>query len=368
MIRQFIHKGGRPVTALLLVVFLLGTACGRREATEATEVAVPVTAVHVRTLDLAPADFAVNAHLSGSTEARREAEISAKLAGTVERFAVEPGDLLAENDLILALDARPYRAALKQARAGLQAAEANLRQAERELERTRALKEKGRISEAEYEGVELRQLQAASARLGAQAACEQAELALEDTEIRAPFAGRLALKGVDAHEQIAPGQPVAAVVDLSGVLIRAGVGERDAVRIRPGMPVKITVPALDEARFRGIVKNVGVRSHPATRSFEVEIAVENVEGRLLSGMATRAVVVVETRPGAIGIPETAVVEQYGEPVAYVVEAGLARRRALTLGPRDGDRVQVLAGLNAGDQLIIKGQWSVSDGSPVEVEN
>ncbi len=361
-----------PISLLLLAATALALAagCAREESAEAEAETAPATefAAPVHAITLAEEPFSVGVRLSGGTEARREVEIVASLAGEVERFDVEPGDRLAEGDLILAVDARPYRAGVEQAKAGVLAGESALRQAERELDRSRELKERGRISDAEFEGIELRKLQAESGLLGARAGLTQAELMLEDAEIRAPFAGRLAFKGVDVHEQIAPGMPVAAVVDLSGIVIRGGVGERDAVRLSPGMPATVTLPALGEVAFPGRVKTVGVRSHPATRSYEVEIEVENPEGRILSGMAARAEVVVETLPGVIAVPETAVVEQYGKPVLFVVEDGRAARRAVTLGRRDGDRVLVLSGVAAGDQLIVKGQWSVRDGLAVEIKN
>lgn len=366
-------RGARgPITLLLLAAaaLVLAAGCGRQPAEnpEAEAAPAPEVATPVRVITLAEEPFELGVHLSGGTEARYEVEIVAQLAGEVERFDAEPGDRLAEGDLILAVDARPYRAAVDQARAGVLAAESALRQADRELERSRELKARGRISDAEFEGVELMQLQAKSGLLGARAGLTQAELMLEDAEIRAPFTGRLAFKGVDVHEQIAPGMPVAAVVDLSGIVVRGGVGERDAVRLSPGMAAEVVVPALGEAAFPGRVTNVGVRSHPATRSFEVEIRVDNPEGRILSGMAARAKVVVETMSGVIAVPESAIVEQYGKPVLFVVTDGRAERREVSLGERDGDRVLVASGLAGGERLIVKGQWSVRDGLAVEIKN
>jgi membrane fusion protein, multidrug efflux system len=363
----------RPVGAtssiLILAILISGLAgCGRGAQEEATSVAEAREATPVRTEILERGDFALTVKLSGSTEARREVDISAELAGSVITFPHELGDPLEEGELILAIDARAYRAAVSQAEAGLLAARSALRQAERNLERSRELKAKGRISDLELESMELAELQARSAVLGGEAALSQAELMLEDAEIRAPFAGRLAYKGVDRHEQIAPGMPVAAVVDLSGVLIRAGLGEQDAVRIGEGMAVEVTIPALGDAQFEGRVKSVGVRSHPATRSYELLIEVDNAEGRILSGMAARGVVTVDTRTAALSVPETSVIEQYGEKLVFVVVDGKVERRAVELGHRQGGRVLVESGLTAGEALIIKGQWSVRDGLAVEIKN
>jgi len=363
------QSAGRASFILLLALLISGlTVCDRGASGDGDAAAEAADATPVRTEILSRGDFAVSVKLSGSTEARREVNFSAKLAGSVVDFSHELGDRLAKDELILAIDARSYQAGVAQAEAGVMAARSANGQAQRDLERARELKAKERISDRELEAMELAELQSRSAVLGAEAALTQAQLMLEDAEIRAPFAGQLAFKGVELHEQIAPGLPVAALVDLSGILIRAGVGERDAVRIDEGMAVEVGIPALGDLRFPGRVKSVGVRSHPATRSFEVLIEVENPEGRILSGMAARAAVTVETRAGTLSIPESAIVEQYGGDVVFVAVEGKVERRAVVLGAREAGRVIVESGLDAGDALIVKGQWSVRDGLAVEIEN
>lgn len=348
--------------ALLLLGLSLG-ACEQRGGSDAAaDSTVAATPVSVRTL--AAEEFRQTLRLNGSTQARREVEIAAKLPGTVASFPAELGDRLAKGELILSLDLRPFETALAQAEAGLLAAEAAAAQAARELERARELKARERISDAELESVTLAERQAESARRAAAAGLEQARLQLEDARVLAPFAGRLAAKHVDAHEQVAPGMPVAALADLAQVRVRCSVSEQDVARLAAGQPATLSIPALGEARFPGALQAVGVRADPLTRSYAVEIVADNPGERMLSGMAARVEVEIARRPGAILIPGDAVVEQYGQPVAFVVEAGLARRRALTLGPTDGERVLVEAGLAAGDQLIVQGQWSARDGQPV----
>lgn len=247
------------------------------------------------------------------------------------------------------------------------AAESALKQARRELERARTLKDNDRISDAEFEGVELGALQAESGERSARAGLDLARMQLEDCEIRAPFSGRVAFVGPEKGEQVAPGMPVAAVVDLSSVLIRSSLSERDAVRVRPGMPVDVFVPALDDEHFAGAVSAVGPRSHPATRSFPVEIRIPNPEGSLLSGMAVRSSIRVGDRQGSLVIPAGAVVEQYGEPIVFTVEENRAKRHAVTLGQRSGDRVEILEGLTAGERIVVQGQWTIKDGSAVEIQ-
>jgi len=360
----------KKLLMLAPLALLIVAGCGRNAKDEAPAAQDAATEgagrpVPVSVLTVQPSRFTLTLSPGGSTEAWHEVDLAAQVAGSVASRPVELGDFVKKGDLLLGIDARLYRAQVEQAEAGLMAAEAALKQARRELERSRALKEKARISDAEHEAVELGALQAESGERAAKAALDLAKKQLEDCEIRAPFAGRVAAMHPELGEQVAPGMPACAVVDLTSVRIRSSLSERDAVRVREGMPVDIFVPALNDQRFEGVVHAMGVRSDPVTRSFPLEIRVPNPDGRLLSGMSARSSIRLEERSGALAIPVNAVVEQYGEPVAFTVTEGRASRRQLTLGPREGDLVEVLDGLRAGDKLIVRGQWSVKDGTAVE---
>lgn len=352
--------------SILFVLALAGLSCAKKEVPAAPEPTVQ-RAVPVLVQSLRESRFDLSIELSGSTEAWREANLAAEVAATVSSFPTRLGEELLEGQKILTLDSRLYRALLDQAEAGFLAAEAASEKASLELRRATKLRQKKHISDAEFEAVELAQKQAESARIAASAARDLAGLQLEDCEIRAPFRGRLALAAVEEGEQVAPGMPVAALVDLSRIRVRGALSESEVVKVSPGMPVNVQVPALGEHRFEGRVETVGVRSDPLTRSFPIEILVDNPDGKILSGMAVRNSIVVEQRPSAIVIPADAVVEQFGQPVAYVVLEGTARRTPLVLGARNGSQVEVLEGLSAGDRLIVSGQWSVRDGMAVEIQ-
>jgi RND family efflux transporter MFP subunit len=356
------------LTPVLLLILAVG--CGKAPESEAggesaaQEVeaarAVPVVVQQVR-----PSRFTVTLSPGGSTEAWREVDMAAQVGGTVLRVPHEMGDIVKKGDLLIEIDSRLYSAGVQQAKAGLLAAEGTHKQAQRNLERSRSLKENERISDVEFEAVKLGALQAESGMLAARAALDLASKSLEDCEIRSPFNGRVAMLIPEVGEQVAPGMPLAAVVDLSSVLIRTSISERDAVRINKGMPVDVFIPALQDLRFEGEVHSLGVRSDMMTRSFPLEIRVPNADGKLLSGMSARSSIRLEDRSGAIVIPAGAVVEQYGEPIVFTMQEGVARRQNISLGMREGDRVEVLEGLEAGEDLIVQGQWSVKDGTAVE---
>jgi len=365
-------KNLRICLFLLLLAFAAG--CGRshesgaaagKQAADSLATAI-ARAVPVRVQTLTPSRFTLGVEPGGSTEAWREVDMAAQVAGTVLRLPHKLGDFVEEGDLLVEIDKRLYAAGVRQAEAGLLGAKAAREKARRDLERSKSLVEKKRISETEFEGAQLAAQQAEAGEQAAGAALDLAKKSLEDCEIRAPFAGRVALMVPEVGEQIAPGPPLVSVVDLSSVRIRTGVSERDAMRIREGMKVDVFIPALNDERFEGEVYSLGVRSDPSTRSFPLEIRLSNPGGRLLSGMSARSRILLKEKSGALVIPVSAVIEQFGEPVAFTIREGTAKRHALTLGQRSGDRVEVLGGLSAGDELVVQGQWSVKDGTTVEI--
>ncbi len=358
------------LTPALLLILAVG--CGKApegeagaDSESAAQEVAAVRAVPVVVQQVRPSRFTVTLSPGGSTEAWREVDMAAQVAGTVLRVPYEMGDIVMKGDLLVEIDKRLYSAGVQQAKAGLLAAEGAHRQAQRNLERSRSLKDNDRISDVEFEAVELGALQAESGMLAARAALDLASKSLEDCEIRSPFNGRVAMLIPEVGEQVAPGMPMAAVLDLSSVLIRTSISERDAVRIKKGMPVDVFIPALQDLRFEGEVHSLGVRSDMMTRSFPLEIRVPNADGKLLSGMSARSSIRLEERSGAIVIPAGAVVEQYGEPIVFTMQEGVAQRQNIRLGLREGDRVEVLEGLAAGEELIVQGQWSVKDGTAVE---
>jgi RND family efflux transporter MFP subunit len=359
----------RRLVPLTAMVILLASGCGKRSDGDSPDGDTPlISSVPVEVTQVRPGKFTLDIDISGSTEAIREVNISARVGGNVESAPVELGDRVGKGDLLLQIDHRLFAAGVAQARAGLLAAEAAYKQASRELQRAQTLKDKGRISDAEFERAELGKLSTESTHLAARATLEQTELQLEYSEIRAPFPGLVALKTVEVGELVAPGMPVTAVVDLSGILIRAGLSEQEIVRVRVGMEVDIRIPALAEEHFLGRIRTLGVRSDPITRSYPVEVVIDNPEGRILSGMAARGGIIVEKLDQVITVPGDAVVEQYGKAVVFLVREGKALRREVQLGSRAGDLIVVTHGLEAGDRLITKGQWSVQDGLAVEIMN
>jgi multidrug efflux pump subunit AcrA (membrane-fusion protein) len=158
--------------------------------------------------------------------------------------------------------------------------------------------------------------------------------------------------------------PVALVVDQAVVLARADVPERYAGRIRPGQPVRLKVDAWPGRTFEGRVIRVSPVVDATTRTTYVEASLPNGEGLLKSGMFCELSVVLERKEGAILVPAEALANDGG--AVFVRDGANARRVAVQTGLRDRGRIEILSGLTEGAEVITFGNFSLKDGSPVEV--
>lgn len=170
---------------------------------------------------------------------------------------------------------------------------------------------------------------------------------------------------LDRGADVALNTPVALVVDASSVRARADVPERYAGRVRLGQDVRVEVEAWPGRVFRGRVSKESPVVDPETRAAPIEVALDNADGRLRSGMFAKLTVVVERRSGAVVVPKEAITEGSG-PCVYVIKDGRAVKRELKLGLVTDAQAEALSGVAPGESVAVFGLYGLKDGSPVEV--
>ncbi|GIV58400.1 MAG: RND transporter [Rhodothermaceae bacterium] len=362
--------------ASLLLAGLLGlTACSGSDEAAPPPEAQPAQAerrvVRVETQVLEPTTFTEIVELTGDIETAFDAVLSAQTASTVE--ALTPlGRFVRKGDVVAELDDELARAAVEQARAAVEAAQAQYDLAEDTFRRQEPLYRDSIISAIEFENVRTQRNQARAQLAQAQATLSQAEEQLQYTRITAPFAGTVEAHLVEIGEQVMPGTPVVRIVNTNQVKAVVGVPERYANDIEIGTPVEIGFKAYGMARRPHRVTFVGRVIDPQSRTFRVEIALDNPDGRLKPEMIAEVYLTRAVYEGRIVIPQTAVIRDENGVTVFVVdregEQPVARRRTVALGPSYGGRVIVEDGLAAGDELIVVGQTKVTEGDAVEVVN
>lgn len=314
-------------------------------------------AVDVEARTLRPGSFVDRLQMTGTVEAERTVDLTAQESGRIVALPAEKGDRLEADAPIAELDDRELRAQLRQARA-----EAEL--AREQWKRRRELyEEREAISELDY-------LQARSQAEQTEAQVERLEARLDDKTIVAPFQGVLDERQVELGTTVAPGDPVATMVDLQPVRVSAGVPERYSNDVAVGDSVTVTVPSLDDEVFRGELAYVGASVSEDSRTLPVEVELSNPEGLLKPNMVADLSMVRRRWSSSLSVPQDAVLRTSDGFAVYVVDEDgsgpVARRRSVELGPREDGMVLVESGLRPGDRLVTTGHQQVADGDRLRV--
>ncbi len=193
-----------------------------------------------------------------------------------------------------------------------------------------------------------------------------AEIELEKSTVRSPISGIVKSKGVEPGEYVNKGQLLAEVLDISRLRARVDVPEGEIRHLARGKEVRLTLDALPGEEFSGIVKTVGLEADRSTRTFPVEVALENPRERLRPGMLTRVRVPLREYRNQVLIPRHAVLERERSRAVFVVRGGRALERTIRTGVASGGRLQVLDGLRSGDQVVVTGQQKLVHNEPVRI--
>lgn len=346
--------------ALTALAALWFAGCGHEESKTATESRQPLKAelVMVRALD-APRPIDVQ----GVVQPERETFLSSRAMGPVVQLFVGAGDRVAKGDPLLEIQQDLSHGQLAQAQGARAQAEAGLALAQRNFERFRILHEKNSCSDLELDMARMQFDQAKGAVEQASGAVSAAASVADESIIVAPFDAVVVEKMVSVGDLSAPGRPLIRLQSQSGRRLWLNVRESDAGFVKVGMelPVKLDSRA-DLGTMRGKVVEVAPAADMATHTVLVKVELP-VKG-LMSGLSGRATVPGETRRSLL-VPAGAIFQTGGLSLVTVVDAeGLARTRAVTVGARIADEIEVLSGLAAGDRVVASLAAPIADGTPI----
>lgn len=316
-----------------------------------------VKVVNVGIQEVEPVSFTSYIRLTGEVEAFEDVVVSAEESGVIERFFVEKGRYVQRGAPLAKIEDDVLRAQVNEAAAAAQLA------AER-YERQRRLWEEEKIgSEIAYLETKYQaELQAARHQmLGAR---------LDRTLLRAPVSGVFDERYVDAGEMVSAGTRVGRIVEIDRLKVTGGVAERFAPSVSVGDTARVRLNVLPAEEFAGVIEYVGTAVDPLSRTFPVEIVIEN-PGRVLKPQMVASVEIADVRlDSALVAPQPAILRtEDGYQVFVVTEKGgelVAEARPVRLGPAQANRTVIEQGLNPGDRLIVRGQQLVEIGDRVRI--
>jgi len=353
-------------------------------------------AVAVDTIAATPADLVDEIAVVGTLVPRTQAEIKSDISGRVVEIAVgewvhvRRGDPLARVDT-LEIDSLVRKAGtvIDLAKANLAAAQAGQAEAQvaaersrREHDRLAGLKEAGLATQQSLDEA-ASQLNAAAARIRAaeaQVAAATAQIAVAEEDvrtlttrrekalIRAPFDGTVAERLVGVGQVVGEMQGVLfRLVDNRLLDLTVIVPSAELSRVRPGQELSFATDALPGQRFAGTVRRINPSANQTDRSVRVTAEIVNEPETLRGGLFVTGSIITGRRPGVLQVPRAALGawdRDAGTAALFVVENGAAHRRAVKTGGAQGDRVEIAAGLNPGDRVVIRGGFTLKDGDAV----
>jgi len=349
----------RKLLVVALAALLAGLGCGK-DAVEEQELARPVVVVPVVVSTLED-----RIEATGELDAKERAQVASEVDGVVTELAVDEGDRVEEGALLIAVDPEKRALAVANVRAMRSDAQASLSEAEREASRVRKLHTSGIASDQALDKVETGLSRARSRVEATNAELGVAERALRDANVRAPFAGWIARRDVSRGEYVRTGQPLFELVALDPIEVEFSLAERDSARVAVGQHVEVHVAPYPEEAFRGDVTVIAPTLDPRTRTLRVKAQIANPDGRLRPGLFARADLGVARREGALLVPEEAVLQRADGEVLFLVTANdTARRVVVKTGLQREGKVEIVEGIGADDQVVVRGHAVLVDGAPV----
>jgi len=333
-----------PILALAL------SSCGKHGAESHQNASAARSAAVVQVAQVAWNERPLYEPSVGTVRPHRQADVSAKLTGRVLQMLAVPGRRANEGDLLAEIDAGELRASAERARTARD-------QAKRDLDRTAALLPAHAISQSEYE-------QAQARYRGSAASTDEAERMLANAEVRAPFTGMITRKDMDPGDLAMPGKPLFAMEDSARLRLESHVAESLAGAMKTGDKIRVTVDAAG-ADLEGVVAEISPSADAGSHTFLVKIDLPSHD-LLRAGQFGRALI-PRGRHRSLDVPESAVMMRGQMEMAFVLERGAARMRLVRTGQRDGGRVEILSGLDAGETLLVAPGPGLRDGDPVAAD-
>ena len=338
----------KTIKTLSLAVLSAGllASCSSSSSSKATE---EQSADTVRLVEVAPAEMRalnLSEEFTAQLEAKVVNNITAQAGGRLKQLLVKVGDRVGAGQAVARMEAT------QAAQAQIQLADAKTNFA-----RMDELYKVGGVSKAQWEQ--------------AKSAVDQAKLAYgnaaENTVLRSPISGFVTAKNYDNGDMTSPQLPVVVIQQIAPVKAVIGVSEQYYSYLKKGAAATLSVDALGEETFSGVVTNIFPTLDPVTHTVSTEIEIANKDLKLRPGMYARVHLDFGTKE-ALTVPDKAIVRQAGSGAryVYVFSGGKAVYRAVELGQQQGDLYEVVSGLNAGDQVITSAPSNLKNGLSVKL--
>lgn len=328
---------------------------------------------------------------SGYVVAQRKAAVASKMTGRLEWIGVMEGSSVKSGQVIARLENRDSEASVRQGVATVQNAKSNVDQARAEqddaaqlYERVKELAKQGIVSRADFDTSESRYKRTKAAVRAAEAAVRVAESSLQGAQIsydysliRAPFDAVVLTKNADVGDIITPlgaaanaKAAVVTIADLSSLQVEADVSESNLDKVKVGQPCEITLDALPNSRFKGVLQTIVPTADRTKASVMVKVRFLDRDPRILPEMSARVAllsraVTAEDQKAKTVINQSAIISSNGHDAVYLLDKNIVKLKSVTVGAKFGELIEI-NGLKQGDKVALSPLKKLKDGRRVGV--
>lgn len=354
---------------LATVVLFSFTACKKGDDAAAAE------AAKAQPMLVGPENIAVATNgsimtgsaISGTLQPEREAVLRAQVQGSVLQTYADQGQAVSAGAVLARIDASGIQDAYASARAAVVAARNAADVASRDYARNQKLLAAGAIAERDIEQSRRASISAQAALEDANSRLASAEKQYRSTTVAAPFAGVVSERPVSPGDIVQPGTALFTVVDPSSMQLEASVPAEQLASIRVGLPVNFTVSGYPGRQFVGHITRINPTADPTTRQVRIYVSIPNAGRTLVGGLFATGRLSSATRMGLI-VPATAVDLRGTMPSVVRVRQGKVEKVNVQVGLADksSESIEITAGLQAGDTLLVGAAQGISPGTVVRI--
>jgi RND family efflux transporter MFP subunit len=318
---------------------------------------------------------------SGYVVAQRKASVASKGTGRLEYLGVVEGDKVKKDQVVARLEDSDIRAQLDEAKANLKLNETDLMEAENNYKRQQELFNSKVVSRSNLENAETTYKRVLASMELAKAQIQSIEVALENMIIRAPFDGTVLTKNADVGEIVAPlaagansRAAVVTIADMKSLQVEGDVSESNIQKITVGQDCEISLDAYPNVRYSGFVDKIVPTANRSKATVMVKVGFKDYDSKVLPEMSAKVLFLKDTEkksdlnePPVLMVSETAIVNQNDKKIAYKVIDKKAVEIPVTTGREFSGYIEILSGLENGDQVIDNPGEEIFDGVSVSVK-
>lgn len=317
----------------------------------------------------------------GNIQAEETIEIVPQVSNRITKIHADLGDDVNQGQLLAEINDVPFREAVEQARAQVRQARATFERDSTQLSRQEQLLERDLISQSEFDDARSTYLNSLAQYESAQSSLTQSLEDLNNTNIVSPVYGVILSRSVSEGDLATTGTTIFEIANLTGFETRVFLPIHDWERVEIEQTVYMALSTDGENVAEGVVARKSPRLDPTTGLGEVVVALTNTSDKVYQGALVQTKINLQTKQNTVVIPRSALVEKvetYIAPETGTIELQRsysafvassdtsAAQRELELGIEQGDRIEVINGLQPGDRLVVTGQESLEDGSPIRI--